>query len=183
MKLFLRNVLLFVVLHGMCNANSVTFDGYLGKFKLDIPHNWQASSFFLGAPLVVMGKKESGRRPVLVVSETSIDKEDFNPDLNSNESNKEKMKAYLLGRKEWLKRYKGKIKGFIPYKKEVRLDGEVSHTFGYKYQIGNQDFIERSTYFFCKKKLFHLKRLILNEHDKDIEITLNGIVRSFRCID
>ena len=157
-------------------ATSTSFNLSKGYVELNIPENWQTTKDFFGMPLQILGPMESGGRPVIAVTPTGIAVDKMDGKVLGKDQ-----KDYSAGREKWLAKYSGKSIEYFPYKEEKWPDGSVAHSIGYRYQIGANEFTERSYFVVCSGKLFHLKTLLRKAHESAYGSTVSGIVKSFRC--
>src|SRR6185437_989467 len=133
-----------------------------GKFRLDLPAQWEDEKNFLGVPLIVLGPRDrDSSRPVVTVVPTGIDASGFEDD-----SIKKEVRDYRKGREQYVKKHSGVILAFEPYRTESMADGVQGRSIGVRYKADGKTFIEKSYFLICKKKLYFLKSILGSRQEK-----------------
>jgi len=162
------------------SVKTYTFEDGKDKesIKIDVPKKWQDAQDLYGVPLFLLGPESDGARPTLAVTPTGIS------DLVFDENGLEKTQnEYKKGREEWLKNNGGTSVSYLPYKTEKWGNIDVAHTIGYRYKLGGKEYVEKSYYVFCKKKLYHMKSLMTAGSAKELARTMDDTIRSFSCME
>ncbi|WP_034719472.1 hypothetical protein [Bacteriovorax sp. DB6_IX] len=146
------------------------------NLKIATPKNWQVAKGFLSSAYTFFGPYKDGRRPVVSLNETKLGDYNFNPKELEKTQNE-----YREGRLKWLKRNKGGLLHFIPYK-NIKWPhiGEV-HSIGYNYTLLGQQFEERTYFFKCKKKVFNYSVLMTLKQKKNHNQTILDLMKSTKC--
>lgn len=184
MKHVSKSMVLMLVLSFIPAAHAAvkTFTFEEGKdkesIKLQVPTKWQDARDLYGVPLFLLGPEKDGSRPTLAVTPTGL------AGLNFDEKGLEKTQdEYKKGREEWLKNNGGKSVSYLPYKAEKWGNVDVAHTIGFRYELDGQEYVEKSFYVFCKKKLYHMKSLMTSLQEKAHAKSMDETIRSFACLD
>ena len=122
---------------------------------------------------MLLGPKKEKNRPVLSITSTNIK----NLNINEFEIKKNKDK-YFKGRREWLKKRGGVFLEKLPMKVEDWSKDSKAYSIGFKYDLKNSRFSERTYYVICKKQMFHIKSL---SSDQGQNKTMLKMIRSFKC--
>lgn len=175
-------LMLFAVIVPTAQAAVKTFSFEDGKdkdsIKLQVPAKWQDARDLYGVPLFLLGPEKDGSRPTLAVTPTGI------ADLAFDEKGLDKTQdQYKKGREEWLKNNGGKSVSYLPYKTEKWGNVDVAHSIGFRYELDGQEYVEKSFYVFCKKKLYHMKSLMTSQQEKAHAKSMEETIRSFACLD
>jgi len=146
------------------------------NLKISTPKSWQIAKAFLNSSYTLFGPFENGRRPVISLNKTELGNYKFD-----KTALKKTQREYREGRLKWLKRNKGGLLGFIPYKIENWPHvGEV-HWIGYNYNLLDNAFEERTYFFKCNKKVFNFSVLMTLKQKKTHLKTIESILRSTKC--
>lgn len=147
--------------------------GEKGNIKVIFPNNWRATKDFMGMPLTLSGPMIKKRRAIITFTPTGLKKLKFELDEKKSQND------YILNRKKWLQKHKGKVDKFLKHE-SVQFNNSSGYRVGYQYRINNLSFKESSYYLVCKNKFFHIKYLLSEgnfRYEKDVE----KIIRSFDC--
>lgn len=146
------------------------------KFKLALPSSWQHAEGMFGLPHVFFASSPYEKRPVVSVAVTSINDWHLDPKkLKENEG------EYRAGREAWLQKVGGKALEFFPYQYKVISAKQEAHALGFRYFLGENEFIEKSIYYKCQDQLFNVKALILNKESSEKKKEFFEVFESFRC--
>lgn len=159
-------------------AGAKTYKFEAAKIRIDPPEKWADSENLYGIPLVLVAPETQGFKPNLSVMPTGMTEV---PIGTGNEAALQK--AYRDARETWLSRMGGKSLQYYPYHAEKWAGIDTAHVFGYRYQLKDQEFLERSYYAVCGKKLYHLKALMLKRQEAAIGKTMEAAIRSFQCLE
>lgn len=147
-----------------------------GTVQMDVPAEWQTAEGLMGAPLAILGPEGSGHRASMLVVPLGIGPDTFNPS-----ELKDGAHSYKAGREAWLKQVQGRSLAYLPYK-EVKLNNSgVAHSLGYRYQIGEDQFLAKTYYVTCKEKVFHLKTVMTPSQETAHAKTVDQMIASFTC--
>jgi len=174
MKITLCFILLFT--SGILFAKNQEFILKDGKIILDVPENWKKVEGFLGIELMLVGPMKSSNRPVVTVVLTNFD--EFNLDQESLKKNES---TYKESREKWLKKNGGSSIKYFNYETSHLKNNLQMHNLGFMYTLANKEFIERSHYIMCNKKLINIKSLTLANEEKANFKNINSIIENIIC--
>lgn len=141
-----------------------------------LPDKWNHYKDMLGLPLVFVSPSKEKQRITVSVTPTGLKDIPMNPKALKDQQN-----GWFSGRRKFVSKFKGKITGTYPYSLEKWKHLPEVHAIGYKYMVGEKQFVSHSFYFYCKEQLFHMKSLYeQNIYAKGID-TVEKIGNSIRC--
>jgi hypothetical protein len=147
-----------------------------GSVSFIVPEHWENANGLFGVQLMLLGPMKSENRPVVTVEST-----DFAGMTFDSSSLKKNEKEYQEGRTEWLKKYNGKSLEFFNYQSTELASKITDHHIGFRYEIGNSEFVEHSHYITCGKNLYHLKTLLRANEESAHKPSLDKMINSFTC--
>jgi hypothetical protein len=157
-------------------AAEQTFDLDRGKVKIEVPSGWQTAEGLYGIPVALMGPEKDGKRPILNVTATGVN------DISVNLKNmKKEQQAYKDGRGRWLASVGGKALEFYSYENPKWPNVSDVHATGYRYQLGGQEYVERTYFVVCNNSLYHFNSLATAAQSKEHASTFERSLRSFSC--
>ncbi len=143
---------------------------------IDTPNNWQIAKHFLNSQYTFFGPYKDGRRPVFSVNKTTLKDYSFNKQqLESSQVN------YQSGRKDWLKKNKGRLLRFIPYKEVNWKHIKKVQSIGYNYILLDESFEERTYFFKCAGKVFNYTTLMTLNEKRIYKSVVDKILESTKC--
>lgn len=161
----------------------LTFASVQTKFKMKngnvllvVPEYWENAQGLFGVQLMLLGPMVSENRPVVTIEST-----DFSGMTFDSISLKKNEKEYQEGKTQWLKKYNGRALEFFSYETKDLGKKIVDHKIGFRYEIGENQFIERSHYITCGNNLYHLKTLVRANEESANKKSLDQIINSFSC--
>jgi hypothetical protein len=158
----------------MASAKKFFIEGQ--HFVFDIPKTWQAAPNLFGVPLILLGPEKYGRRPVISVVPTQLKNLKFDSEgLNKDAG------GYRDGRENWLKKVGGKSIEYFPYARERWSKYSESQTIGYRYKIGENEFIEYSYFVSCGQSFFQLKTVLSAASNSRFGKSTKKIIESLAC--
>lgn len=170
-------MLLFFILNLSGNAEAAMkrFSLQYATVSFDVPNTWQAAPNLFGVPLMLLGEPTKESRTILSVVPTQI-KGAFDPKSLAAD-----VDGYKNGREAWLKKMKGQSLEYFAYiNKPLNAKAEM-HFVGYRYKIGEKEFIEHSYFVTCDNTLFQMKVLFpIVRASLDSKI-VDSVLRSFSC--
>lgn len=176
MKILIIAGLFLFFLPQSFSASPKSFKMKNGTISFLVPKNWEKADGLFGIQLMFLGPMKSENRPVLIVESTDFAGMSFDADsLKKNEV------EYKEGRELWLKKYNGKSNEFFNYQTRQLASKATDHSIGFRYEIGEKEFVERSHYITCHKYLYHLKTLVLSSEEKIHNQTFEDVISSFSC--
>jgi hypothetical protein len=159
-------------------GKAMTFELKDGTFKLNMKKDWVPFFEMYGMPFSVLGPKQGSWRPALMITPTTWKNVTFKPgDVYVNYG------KYKQGREAFIRSMKGEVKKFFPYKVSKWDSVNISHHFGFSYEVNDAQFEEHSFYIECKTgQLYHAKILTRGERRSPAAEDGIKILKTFKCI-
>jgi hypothetical protein len=167
---------LFLTLTSAYAVSAKKFPMKDGKISLVVPEKWESTKGLFGVQVMLLGPMISENRPVVTIDSTDF--EDMKFDAESLKKNEVE---YKEGRELWLKKYNGKSLEYFPYQVKELKSKSTDHNIGYRYELGANEFVERSHYITCNKNLYHFKILIRAKEEKNYTADIEKMMNSFSC--
>jgi hypothetical protein len=146
------------------------------NLKIDTPKSWQVAKNFLNSAYTFFGPFKNGRRPVISLNETALKDYKFKKSqLRSTQDD------YKKGRLKWLKKNKGGLLSFIPYKVHKWPKVGDAHSIGYFYTLLGEQFEEKTYFFKCNGKVFNFTTLMTLDQKKKHGKTVEKVLKSTSC--
>ena len=160
------------------SLQSKNFDLSDNKFSINYPKSWRQESNLFSFSILLLGPMKDGVRDIVGINQTGVDNKKIGMQKLMS------MKEFKKGRQEWIKKFKGEIIKFPPYK-ELEWKGiKKSYTFGMDYIVSDQFYRMLSYYVTCKQegedRIYHIKSMV-RDRSKNSSKKVEKIVRSFAC--
>lgn len=147
-----------------------------GNISLLLPEKWEIAKGLFGVQIMLLGPKVSENRPVITIDSTNF--KDMKFDTLSLKNNE---KDYKDGRENWLKKYNGHALEFFSYQTTSLSSKIIDHNIGFRYELGTNEFVERSHYITCGQNLYHIKTLMRTKEESSHQNKIEEMVKSFNC--
>jgi len=146
------------------------------KVSFELPKKWKTFEKVMGFPLVITSPRIKGARITISVTPSDVRNFGFkDSDFSKNQN------TFQEDALRWIGTKKGKVKEFFPYKKEEWSKSAIAHVYGWKYDLGETTYIERSMYVLCKKQVFHIKTMYKERFNAKDQPKIDKLLKSFRC--
>jgi len=155
-------------------AKSFKLKDSKGSSVIKMSDDWTYLKDSMGLPHVFVSK---GENPNSTLSITHVDIKELKLDPKKLAKTQE---VYQDGRKRWAKKRKIEIITFTKYVNFKNMNKVNFHVVGLKYKLNENNFLEKSYYAECKKKLVHLKSVVFYKH-LELGKQLLDSVDNFRC--
>jgi hypothetical protein len=163
-------------------AQAIAFDGEKytfprGSFMLKAPKEWQTVLAYRGVPLGVYGPMKDGVRPLLMVTPTGYDFQEWKSDEFAATE-----REYQELRREWAEDLGYEIKDFKKHETRTWPGITKAEHFGLTFYdpTENETYTENSYYVFCGRSLYHLKSMLPAKVAREGK-ALDQTVETFQC--
>ena len=147
---------------------------------IDTPPTWTVLEKKFRMPLMILGPTLAGSNFRLTIDLSPID--GIPQSLLDPKLFPEFEKTFTKGKTAWIKGKGGELIHFSPYKKEHWAHIPIVHRLEFSYRWDEQDFLERTFYFNCGSRSYHMKALIPITPEKDAnEEKLHEVLDSVAC--
>lgn len=143
---------------------------------LTVLPTWQTAPNFLSSSLTLFGPFENGKRPIIMLTESSVT--DYILDIKVE---KKGLNKFRSGRKKWMKKNKATLLKFYPYEVENWTYVKNIHTTGFEYMMLGTHYLESHYYLRCNSEIFHLSTLKTKQQNKLYRKEIKKILSSLRC--
>jgi len=174
-------------------SGRLSFELHTAKVSVEAPEGWEAVKDLYNLPLSVLspdhesedpGQVEDfqARRSMVAIIPTGAKDVILPVDGMKHDEN-----AYYANRKADLEQDGAVVLSTMPYHYESFTKTAVPgmprdlHTLGIRYRVGEKVFMEYSNYVICDFQIYLLKAIVHAEDQKEDELKLNQVVRSFQC--
>jgi hypothetical protein len=171
----------------------LSFELHTAKVSVEVPEGWETVKDLYNLPLSILSPDHSSddpgqvedfqaRRSMVAIIPTGAQNVILPVDGMKRDE-----KAYYANRKTDLEQDGAVVLTTKPYHHESFSKTSVPgmprdiHTLGISYRVGDKVFLEYSNYVICDFQIYLLKAILHAEDQKEDELKLNQVVRSFQC--
>jgi hypothetical protein len=145
------------------------------SIRIEKPEGWQAAHGLFGMPLTLLGPEADSSRPVIGITDTGQKSEVIENKITNDTT------IYRKERSHWVEKHQGKVLEFLPPEKQNLNPDSSAESVGFRYEIANIAYSERSYFINCKGRLYHVKTLVNDSQEPSLSPIIKQAVKSFRC--